>query len=423
MSQFDATRRFTNSAERTKLLEAIFEKEIGGELHWLEWKRTYKWDKAEDLAKMARALIGFANRNPEDAALDAEGFAYLVVGLQEEGGLGIEKIDSSQVEKKLSTYLGSTDGPKYSPYWHEFRGQNVVVFEVLPPKMGDPIHVLRHGAGDFKTGQIFIRNGTATDPVTFSALQELATRSRKGDLSLQLKPGEDCGFFVYSINDSILEKFLSDQERKLTSDSIRDNRWSVIGRDEEFAHKKRVDNYLSDWRNRFVKNALKSLGNELPLIEISATNSTDYNFTDIEVKLFFPVMARVVISNELNQDFWKLMPTPPRSNGNLTFHKTFEGSYFTGILGPAKSQVEGPEIQYESERLVVTLSPFDLRPKSTTDLRTNRLLVFLPDALPKSTEIVWEATAKNVAGQARGSFQLNIKSQILELTDILKRRT
>ena len=48
----------------------------------------------------------FANRQPDVARRNAEGYGFLVVGVDPDGCHGVEKIDSVELERWITPYTG-----------------------------------------------------------------------------------------------------------------------------------------------------------------------------------------------------------------------------------------------------------------------------------------------------------------------------
>lgn len=71
----DTARAHRTLAELAELVQAIVASDgkLGQESHWLEWKGPLPIDKQEGHFHIARAILGFANRDPQRAARVCEG--------------------------------------------------------------------------------------------------------------------------------------------------------------------------------------------------------------------------------------------------------------------------------------------------------------------------------------------------------------
>lgn len=88
--EFDTRRPPVRASQYLELVKAIRTASTADELDWLEWKSTLDFrpkNKADKSARahLARAIVGFANRQPDIALRNVEGHGLLVVGVDPEG--------------------------------------------------------------------------------------------------------------------------------------------------------------------------------------------------------------------------------------------------------------------------------------------------------------------------------------------------
>jgi hypothetical protein len=84
-------------SDRLALVEYVRESEALQETDWLEWKIGYDLTGKPGRAATAKHLVGLANRRVEQAARQADGYAYLLLGVEPSsrcvcgrGGIGRE---------------------------------------------------------------------------------------------------------------------------------------------------------------------------------------------------------------------------------------------------------------------------------------------------------------------------------------------
>src|SRR5690242_11874272 len=94
---------------------------------WLEWKRGAEYDVRgrERRGALAKFILGFANRNPDRAAINAEGRAFLVIGAQPGEIDGVHVYDAADLTNWLRPYLGA-DGPVWTPRYVDVDGKTVL---------------------------------------------------------------------------------------------------------------------------------------------------------------------------------------------------------------------------------------------------------------------------------------------------------
>src|SRR5690625_1378453 len=102
---------FTPLGERAhrKTLEHIRTNGDEVETYYLEVKSDLDLEARVDIAKIAKFLLGAANRDPEQAARHFHGYAVLVIGAQQGQINGVARgVESHDLENKLRPYLGPT---------------------------------------------------------------------------------------------------------------------------------------------------------------------------------------------------------------------------------------------------------------------------------------------------------------------------
>ncbi len=172
----DMSVSFRRSHRLGELVEAIYHASsaITPETNWVEWKSTLDFSMARDKVAAAKAIIAFANRDPANAARECEGEGYLVVGVSPDGVLGSVAVhDAANLSGMLRTYV---DGPHWDVDYVEFKGQHVLIITVAPPQPGHRIHSLVKEYDSYKSGTVFRRGISSSEPATHRELNELQNR-------------------------------------------------------------------------------------------------------------------------------------------------------------------------------------------------------------------------------------------------------
>ena len=140
LDDLDRSRALRTPAELRELVEAIRDSPPDSqETNWVEWKSGLDLSSKEGRFSIARAVLGFANREVTLASNVFEGVAYMVVGAEPGAVAGVTVIDSAKLEQGVRTYL---DGPRWTPHYVQVDGKDVLVIAVEPPRPGDTIHTL-----------------------------------------------------------------------------------------------------------------------------------------------------------------------------------------------------------------------------------------------------------------------------------------
>lgn len=180
-----------SEAQLVSLVEAVFNAEPEEEHEALEWKSGYEdvTDKAPSFA-IAKAILGFANRDVRTSKSNFGGEAYLIVGA-EPGEIRGQKVpDSAELVQAIGRYTGPT-APAWRARQVQVREQNVLIITVAPPSDGDRIALLRKSfeseKGSFvNAGTVFVRKAGKTERATREDMDALQDRLLAGGNNEQL---------------------------------------------------------------------------------------------------------------------------------------------------------------------------------------------------------------------------------------------
>ena len=157
------------------------------ETTYLEVKSTLDMSSKAGTAKVAKFLLGAANRRPHEAARHFHGYAVLVIGAQEETASGVPRgVEAHELEDRLRPYLG----PQFPAF--EFGriavdAENEVLFVIAqPPQEGQtifPCHKSFQGddrRDSLEDGAIYVRGTSNTRPARSGEVLALVERARGG---------------------------------------------------------------------------------------------------------------------------------------------------------------------------------------------------------------------------------------------------
>jgi hypothetical protein len=120
------------------------------ESEWIEWKSELDLGAKETSFMLARTIIGMANRRVDEAARYAEGFGYILVGVEPGNRCGIEAVDLADLDARIEPYLGP-EGPRWTARYDTIDGPPVLIIIVDPPRNGHPIYSLHKEFSNGKT--------------------------------------------------------------------------------------------------------------------------------------------------------------------------------------------------------------------------------------------------------------------------------
>jgi hypothetical protein len=140
------------------LVSVIFSAPVGSaETTELEWKSAWDMSTKPRRADLARHIIGFANRDPDQAMRFFGGHAFILIGVAP-GTLGsAPELDPADIVQALTPYTGTQ--LSWHPVYVPFQGSRVLVLVIDPPRWGDPVWRLERGSEDPNTGRE-LKSGT-----------------------------------------------------------------------------------------------------------------------------------------------------------------------------------------------------------------------------------------------------------------------
>lgn len=423
MIDFDYSRRPAKPSEWIALLEAIRDAEPGDETDWLEWKSTVDWNNREQIGEtVARAILGMANRPKPPAALEFSGL--IVIGLEAGSIHGVTPIDSADLEAKLRPYLGE-DGPAFDPQRRKVDGLDVLTIEVPNPPPGSPIYTLQKQIKKYQAGAIFVRNPGRTDqasPAQVAALVARASQSAVETIDIELAPDTAAPLpRVHIVEESEVDAYVEWERDRLTrglddpAPSGFSNLISPITMENRSAQKFRreVEDYLANVR-QLIRDRLTEFGGAIiPPIILRVSNRGMGTYPALHVTLFIegPVLA-VDSDPDPDEGLTSRLPRPPRAFGTHPMTDIASVDVLSRLRPaspPTRRKIES------GDRLVIRLAEVELRSDEKGVVIEDELVLLVAPEYNGPLVVSWEATAANIKGIARGSFELPLAQETVSL--------
>jgi len=443
--EFDLSRPIRRPSDQRRLIEGILDGSLGvDETTWLEWKSQVDWDSSVDVAiKVARHVIGFANRDPVDAQGFVGGEAYLVL-LPDSAPPSRTRIDPADIENKVSPYLG-TDGPQWSASHVEVNGNASLVLTVAPPRAGDHIHTLRKRADKYPDGAVFVRRPGKTEQANSTDMRRLELRAQAATSQIaieveawpstlrRLSLEQDIGAYLQAERDrllgplaleearvgggqsGVLESLMGQGQRdvleKLVSSSLaayRERRKPSEFRTQCETYLRDMEALLNDSAHHMA--ARRGLGG----VEVHLTNPGARNLLGVEVELLLPAE---VLASRGRADGPDDMPDRPMPWGQDTFMTEIARPIWK-VPGSLLSPGMSPRVWHLKSANGVRFHDVDLRPYQSRALPSVHLFWIGPSA-DGTVELQWRATAQNADDRAEGMLTFLIDDSVLTLSDLL----
>jgi len=153
------------------------------ERHYLEIKSDIDPSKNE-LAKIAKYILGSANRMPEKSVTAFEGYGVMVIGVAPGKITGMPPIEILDIDKAVSTYIGP-----HGPHWDLIHvpvkdsTNTVLVILVDPPQNGQDAFVCRKDGDGLANGRIYIRADGETREARAHEVDQILDRGKRSAAS------------------------------------------------------------------------------------------------------------------------------------------------------------------------------------------------------------------------------------------------
>lgn len=435
--RIDTERAFRTPAELNDLVDAIVESDgkTGQESHWLEWKGPLLIDKADGQFHIARTILGFSNRDPERAAQDCEGVAYLVVGAEPQLVPGVDAIDFADLGQGIDRYV---QGVRWAPHYVDHDDGTVLVIVVEAPRPGDPIHTLRKGTDKFHAGTIFHRGAARTAPANPQDVTMLSTRLvaafRAPGLALELSAHAPDRLMRLGADEAAMNDWLAKREAHVRAtvkkpeppkpsaadpDSGFTGLSSAVlagafGRPaEQSMFDTALDKYLKKCRKRLRPNIIARIVRaDLNVVTLRVVNESEDPIAQVVVKARFPRGGVLVRTSPPDVNAMPNPPEWPSQRDALTAMAGMQNvmplSAMAGTFPPPITQYGyafgGARVDEDNEDYFEVIWPVgDLLAESDDELQ-----VYVPLGMSAPEELVVEMTgrSKSHRGVARGTSTL-----------------
>lgn len=459
--EFDTRRAPVRASHYLELVKAIRSASAADELDWLEWKSTLDFrpkNKADKSARahLARAIIGFANRQPDTALRNAEGYGFLVVGVDPDGYHGVEEIDSVELERWITPYVGEGIDWRTTYVHVNEEGHErlpVLIVSVSPPNWGDPIFCIRkeippppRGEADHAKSKdtipeaaIFVRRSGRTERARAADIDRLGERLLRKhqtlDMTLIVQQGEvtpltvpdaDMEKVINAARENLLRhlppvapvdtaepknRTLNQLLQDINVETLTGSKPDPRGRD---GYLKEVGLYLEELREAIPRTLPEVAALAAPCVELRLHNKTHTHLKDVQVRLEMPegVLALVPMDPEnldRREPFLRNLVDAPRPYGPVSplqamssLPPSLRPHPFPAVIPSAVSsrwdiEVEGATVVFPAEDVRVGLS---------IDLAA--FVAVTEQALSGTLTVPWTATATNMDGTAQGTVSLPV---------------
>lgn len=420
-----------------RLIEAVTEHGDLAERHYLELKSTLDLSTKKDKEKIAKFILGAANRMPETAATAFEGYAAMLIGVSAGSITGIPPVEMMEIAKVVQQYVGAA-GPRWDVVWVPIEGSanQVLIVLVDSPQPGQPPYACRSNGESLTSGRIYIRadgetreanadefdllvaRGSASPKVDVDFAVELrgdvAPVSLEADLTIEVYierqrtrlldalPGETPPTEETQAPRSLADLAVTTRgiSEFLRGSSALTNAMMIPEERTEEAYRASVDSWEQRFRAAWVNAVPRIAASQLTPVVVKITNRAVTFFHDVGVQLHLEgeVFAYGYVDPQWVESMSGLdLPRPPRVWGprqrdlgvlnhpNLGYvHPSIPGTY----VSPSVRFRNGGSVDLD---LVVG----ELRPLGTYESEEEEFVLVVADSSLTSIHGTWQLTARD----------------------------
>lgn len=446
----DTTQPIRSLARQRELIRAIVDAHASTqETDWVEWKTEADVGKKPWQARLARLVLGFANREPNAAGRWCGGCAYTVVGASPGRLDGAPVHDIAKLDAWLSAYIGAPpNAPEWSAAYVAVHEKTVLLITVEPPSWGNRIWTLQkdfpveRGETPMRAGAIFVRRKGRTELANPGDVAMLTQRACAGTrrLGLTLSPTSESRAIAVDLRASVVETWVQTKRLAMKAQAppppteIDQNdpnalKLAALGaiaaslaetRSRE-AYQAEVDEYLEK-ATRALPAALVrgAVRHGLGRIDLRLVNQTDHNFSKVAVELDLDLPDVSAFFDEYEVD-GPPMPHPTEPWGANRFGRGFASALrIPRIPSPIEyTQAIIPRGDIDNSHSTrIRFLPVDVRPGYSHRL-DEFFLVVGPQHAGKTLKGSWAATATDVSGIIRGDIEIRVGPTMPDASQLL----
>jgi hypothetical protein len=440
----DTSRALRTPTDRRHLIEAIRDADQQEtEPDYIEWKSTVDLSTKRWKAEIARQVLGFSNRDPQVAARNFEGCAYLLLGVEPGNLCGVKPIDMAELEDGVSPYVGN--GPQWDPHYEIVEGgASVLVITVEPPRQGDPPFRLRREFSftddqgnqvHWQSGDTFIRKRGKTVRATAADLdildrRHLAQPKRPQQLPVALSPQDDNPIVLSSIDlTEEARRAWIEAERQMLLSPIRSMEnssaeektvFTVADERSAEAYVSQVEAYLEKAEAHLLAELrLRAVDREIGKIVLKLSNESEDNLNEVRVELTLSYDGIVAAFDKIDLiELEEAVGDFPRRPA--IWGRSQRVARLAGVLGGFRPTPILPNVSLPPKGWVDNSSSAqifyprrDMRPLHQYEFDPVYIIIDQSHA-GQTLKADWMATARNVSGIARGQLTLRVADKALE---------
>jgi hypothetical protein len=409
-----------------QLVTALSKTDDRVERHFLELKSDIDLNATAGRVKVAKFILGAANRDPERAKDYFGGHGLMILGVARGALPGVPGFETHELTREVRKYTG-TPGPAWDYVRIGTEDDNdVIAVVVSPPQPGRIWPCLREAEG-LRNGILYLRADGETRPATGDEVNAMVARVAEGsgglaDFEVSIVGG---AHHVHLDGDPGPEPYIDAHRDRLIE------AWEKRYRGPRMPGSQRYTRYLRDieqWSDE-VRARWPTLGAYLASTlgetsHVRVANLSDTFAEDVLVTVRLAGNAVVTPANRSGvARILAHLPEPPNPYGKYSYYK--EPLPFVLPVNEL-DDVRGPRSEGEFDdgsSTALSLRLGELRPRAAQNGPSGdfALLVRDPGSVPEQISGTWEITARGHHRVYRGELVVPVVREVVDAGNLLAR--
>ena len=415
----DLSRLPTGELGWRALITYVLETDDRAERYFLEAKSEANLSTKKDQAKVAKFILGAANRDKDLALRRFGGHALMVLGVGDGAVVGVPAFEAKDLAVTIQRLIGA-DGPRWDFERIRVDDKDVIVVVVDPPT--GEVWTCRADGEGLTDGTIYVRADGETRRATGDEIRALIDRAKKQPHFVDVDVAVAGEVLALHIDEAALTEWIPQEAERLrgmADADTRNNFYGVRSLSLGASDTRSRGEFLAEvagWEKAAMANptagVVELAGRMNPDgIRVQLTNRTRTFLRDVRVDLVADcdLIATEWIQNDPD-DPVELFDAPTEWGKRSLTHLLGGGRYSpSAITTPANSH--GIVLIKNAKPAYLTMHMGALRPEETHISDDDEVvLVMLSDTPPDSVTLRWRATAQDVNDIFEGTCEVPVRA-------------
>ena len=428
VTDVDLSRLPTGQLSWGSLVEYTASSDDRVERYFLEVKSSVDLNTSSGRAKVAKLILGAANRDPAKAATRFGGHAVLLLGVGQGAATGVAPFEAMDLARYVSRIIGA-DGPGWDfERIPSTEGLDVIAVHVEPPT-GD-VWTCRADADGLTDGSVYVRADGETRRATGDELRLMLERMKSKAPDVDLDVSIEGVVHGVIVNTQFLTDAIHGESKRLTNLAPPPkNQYGIkfanLGLESDQRSRSAYSRDIEAWQTAALADPVAGprdlVSHARDGIRLRVENHTSRYLRGVRIEIGFDAPISAADWNDPDDlNYVRPFPRAPKDWGTDTFASILaRSSMGSSALRPV--QTHGIVQVAEESPASLVMEMDDLRPRETfrSDADDVVLTVIADEVAPGTVHGRWRMTAEDVHEVFSGQFEVAL--EVSDWRDQLRR--